>query len=288
LIGRRSFLVSPLVLLAAPRKPNVVLMTAERWRGKSAPWSAGATADVSNDAPNLKKFGDESLVFTRTYAACPESQQARKAMLTGKFPHAAQKDDATLASILKSEGCSFTELKFAADREFGELLKTIEPAKQTIVVLASDRGLDAGNSTDEALRMMFAIRYPASLKPGARDLASQTDILPTVLALCGIEIPEEVQGRNLLASDAVESVFAEGDLGQKSSWRAVVRGYDKLVATSSDEVTHLFNLADDPEEASDMARDPQQKLRRDSMLALLKVWRKKLGDGVDPSGLRKR
>ena len=48
----------------------------------------------------------------------------------------------------------------------------------------------------------------------------------------------------------------------------------------------LYNLADDPAEETDLAHDREHELTRDSMLALMRQWMRKLGDGVDPSGLR--
>jgi hypothetical protein len=45
---------------------------------------------------------------------------------------------------------------------------------------------------------------------------------------------------------------------------------------------------DDPAEENDLAHDREHELTRDSMLALARQWMRKLGDGLDPSGLRLR
>ena len=74
----------------------------------------------------------------------------------------------------------------------------------------------------------------------------------------------------------------------KDEWRMLVRGYDKLVVDTDGAVTHLFNLADDPYELTNLADVSAQQLKRDALLAVQRQWMKKLGDGVDPSGLRKR
>ena len=68
----------------------------------------------------------------------------------------------------------------------------------------------------------------------------------------------------------------------------VVQGYDKLIADLEGNVTHFYNLADDPYEMTDLASASAQQLKRDAMLALMRSWMRKLGDGVDASGLRKR
>ena len=68
----------------------------------------------------------------------------------------------------------------------------------------------------------------------------------------------------------------------------LVRGYDKLITTSKGEITHLFNLADDPYELANLATDPGQKLKLASLKAQMLAQMQKLGDGSDPSGLRIR
>jgi len=83
LIDRRTFLFTPLALLAADRKPNVVLIVAPGWRGQATPWANHP--DVQ--APNLAKFASEAVVFPRAYCADPESGPARGAIDTGRYPH---------------------------------------------------------------------------------------------------------------------------------------------------------------------------------------------------------
>jgi arylsulfatase A-like enzyme len=121
-----------------------------------------------------------------------------------------------------------------------------------------------------------------------RDLASQVDILPTLLTLCGLKTPDGVQGQDLFGKTPPEVAFAEGKFGEAEEWRMLVRGYDKVIATSKGEIEYLFNLADDPFELADLARDPAQKLMVASLKAQLLAQMKKLGDGMDPSGLRTR
>ncbi len=325
------------VACAADRPPNLVLIVASGWRGQATPWDG----DVDLAAPNLEKFGKESVVFSRTYCACPKPDLAQIALLTSKFPHAAQKDDEVLghlktltpdAAIKAFEKTPFAvritfpdpqnihepsvarlhvrgniaspdelparqELaKFygrcaAIDDDLGRILAALDGVSQdTVVAFTSDCGQQieshgvtgSGAPYEESVRIPLAIRYPAKLKASPRDLASQVDIMPTLLTLCGMEIPDGVQGLDLFGKIPREVVFAEGD------WRMLVRGYDKVVATPKGEVTHLFNLADDPYEMTNLVGDPAQKLQLASLKAELLAQMQKLGDGRDPSGLRKR
>jgi arylsulfatase A-like enzyme len=341
LIDRRKFLLTPLALArAADRQPNLALIVASGWRGQATPWDS----DPDLNAPNLEKFGKESVVFSRTYSSCPKTELARKALLTAKYPHAAQDKDKVLGnpkSLTVDEAQqAFAKTPFAVqislasrggpgrgmvhmrgnvpseeepearaevanfygacsniDSMLGEILGALaksNAAQDTVVCFTSDCGQQLGSHGlygaevpfEESVRVPLAIRYPRKLKAGARDLASQVDIMPTLLALCGIQIPEGVQGQDLFGKAPEEIAFAEGQ--SQDSWRMLVRGYDKLIATQKGEITHLFNLAEDAYETTNLARDPAQKLKLASLKAQLLAQMQKLGDGVDPSGLRKR
>ena len=199
------------------------------------------------------------------------------------------------------------------DRDIGVVLEALDrPLRgnaggigaDTIVIFTSNHGEQFGSHSgqgedyvyEESIRMPLAIRYPRVLGGGAQNdmLVSQVDILPTLLKWCGMTIPAAAQGRDLSAllagrpGDKPDAVYAEGRLGRKDEWRMLVRGYDKLVVDMEGTVTHLFNLADDPYEMTNLANVSAQQLKRDALLAIQRQWVKKLGDGVDASGLRKR
>jgi arylsulfatase A-like enzyme len=199
------------------------------------------------------------------------------------------------------------------DRDIGVVLEALDRplrgstngiAADTIVIFTSNHGEQFGSHTgqgddyvyEETMRMPLAIRYPRVLGGAAQNdmLVSQVDIMPTLLKWCGAAIPDVVQGHDLSAlmaggtGERPDALYAEGRLGRKDEWRMLVRGYDKLVVDMEGTVTHLFNLADDPYEMTNLANVSAQQLKRDSLLAIQRQWMKKLGDGVDASGLRKR
>jgi len=199
------------------------------------------------------------------------------------------------------------------DRDIGVVLEALDSplrgnangiATDTIVIFTSNHGEQFGSHSgqgddyvyEESIRIPLAIRYPRVLGGAAQNdmLVSQVDIMPTLLKWCGIAIPETAQGRDLSAliagrpGDRPEAVYAEGRLGRRDEWRMLVRGYDKLVVDMEGTVTHLFNLADDPYEMTNLANVSAQQLTRDSLLAIQRQWMKQLGDGVDASGLRRR
>jgi arylsulfatase A-like enzyme len=96
----------------------------------------------------------------------------------------------------------------ALDECFSKLLTTLDRsgiAEDTIVVFTSDHGdmmLSQGLTTklypwDESLRVPFLVRYPHRLgeKGGRiRTPLNSPDILPTLLGLAGIPIPDSVEG----------------------------------------------------------------------------------------------
>jgi arylsulfatase A-like enzyme len=182
------------------------------------------------------------------------------------------------------------------DREIAKLTDALDRLglnSNTILVFTSDHGKQMGSqgldgddvAFEESVRIPLAMRYPGVLAAGASDLlVSQVDLMPTLVALCGEPVPEGVQGHDLSGvltgkkSDRPESVYAEGKIGQKDEWRMLVRGFDKIVVNSQTEVTHLYNLAEDPYELTNLAHDPEERLKRDSLLAVLRATSRGLGD----------
>jgi arylsulfatase A-like enzyme len=112
----------------------------------------------------------------------------------------------------------------AMDREVGEILAQLEAdglADSTVVIWTSDHGDGLPRAKrelhDSGIHVPLVIRWPEALRPaglesGSLDtrLVSAIDLAPTILALAGVEIPEYVQGRNLLESER-SYVFAARD-----------------------------------------------------------------------------
>lgn len=93
------------------------------------------------------------------------------------------------------------------DREFGRILAELKRQgldKNTIVVFSSDHGETMCSQGvnepknlpySESLNVPFLIRYPGYITPRIDSLLLSTpDIMPTLLGLCGLEIPSTVQG----------------------------------------------------------------------------------------------
>lgn len=179
----------------------------------------------------------------------------------------------------------------ALDAEFGKLLAgiaTLKLADEAMVLFTSDRGAQLGSHGldgddapyEESIRVPLAIRYP-----GNHDAGTATDSLLSLVEL------RPLMDNQVRRVPAAPSIYVKGALGKKDEFRVVVRGYDKLVFSfsgSTIQVAHLFNLADDPYELTNLAQEPAARLTRDSLTATAQSWMRRLGDRVDPSGLKKR
>ena len=253
---RRTILLAPFALAAQSTRPRVEIT-----------WIKGSAVP--------EEFARASVVFPRAYTCCPAAGLARRALETGRFPHAARPADFSITSMPGS-------------------------GTDVITVLTAESGNGEDSPFQRSVLVPLAIRWPGKLKPRVADelLISHVDVLPTLLAFMGlapdVAPPEGLQGRDLSRliqsgqGEVPDSVYAEGRLGLPGEWRLIVRGYDKLVIRPQEEATRLYNLSDDPAEENDLAHDREHELTRDSMLALARQWMRKLGDGVDPSGLRLR
>lgn len=301
---RRHFLYQAIAAAATPASgPNVVIVQAPP------------------GVPIPERLTRESLQFQRAYTCCPHRAKSSLALLTGKFPHAARAGQPLEARGFREAGYRAMEGDFSAE----QIVDFIRQNKQNpfFVFWAPDRGVDAllgvldreslatnailvftsamgagpeGEPSEESMRIPLAIRYPGRLRAGERSdlLISNVDVMPTLMALCGAGVPEGRQGRNLSRllltgeGDRPESVWGEGRLGEPGEWRVLVRGFDKAVINREGEVTHLYNLAEDPQEQKNLAAARSLRRTKDELLAIVAEWRRRTLDGRSASGLRRR
>lgn len=259
---RRTLLLAPLTLLGQSRKVSAVLISG---KGSEVP-------------PELR--GD-SVVFPRAYLGCVGAPLAHRILSAGKYAHLLRPDEGNgfdKASVIQKE------VAFDS-RELPAALKAYPLAVYTGF---GDGGLGPGESS---IHVPLAIRYPGVLKPRVEDevLASHVDVLPTLHALCGLSRLPGWAGTDLFAPH-VDSVYLYSVYvqGLEQQWRAVIRGFDKLVVDRDGNPTHLYNLADDPGEGVNLVRESASQLTRDSLLAVLRSWRRRTNDGLDASGLKRR
>ena len=142
--------------------------------------------------------------------------------------------------------------------------------EDTIVVFTADHGDMMGSHQliakttfyEESAKTPLVIKYPDEIEAGTvneQDLISSTDIMPTLLDLCGLEIPADIDGASFAKqcygeeNDKFNQVFSENYLGK------MLRFDDyKYVKTKieGEEYKILFDLKNDPEERENVFAEP--------------------------------
>jgi len=153
--------------------------------------------------------------------------------------------------------------------------------RNTIIMFTSDHGDMLGNHGLWAKPPMFewAANVPLILSPLPGDervgynrvddrLACQRDIMPTLLELCGVDIPETVEGRSLISGEPREHIYCE-HYEDDDAIRMVRDQRYKLIWYPVGNRFHLFDLADDPDEMHDLSEDPAHAAIRADLIKKL-------------------
>ena len=207
----------------------------------------------------------------------------------GRITGAHRQLDEVVAERLELDDTDLRQLRALYDAEIGYLdsqlgvlLVTLEAKgllDESLVVFVSDHGeefldhdsvLHGYTLYEEQLRIPLMIRHPELPARRVSRLSRQVDVLPTLLELLGIPIPEPVQGESLATVMKAEQspdagdeapVFAEGSLRavKTVALDSYTRGDWKLIETRVPEARRqLFNLRDDPQERHDrLASEPE-------------------------------
>lgn len=170
------------------------------------------------------------------------------------------------------------------DDGVGEIYRALEEEgilDRTMIIFIGDNGFFFGEhgltekrlAYEESIRVPFLVRYPPLIEDGSISEVSvlNIDIAPTLLALAGIEIPETMQGRDLLPvfgggqletprSALLFEFWPETDLpGQRCWWKAVRTDDWKYVHYFKEPFyDELYNLKDDPYEMENLIERPEQ------------------------------
>lgn len=207
------------------------------------------------------------------------------------------------------------------DETCGQLLDRLDEkgiADNTLVVYVTDNGwIQDPNSKKFAERSKLSpyeggtrtpimFRWPGVLEPADRpELCSSIDIVPTILAAAGAEIPDHLPGLNLLSplkeQEPIEreAIFGESyahdiaDIENPQAsllYRWVIQGHDKLLLTydgrpgrlyfpPTEGAPQLFDLRADPTEEVNLAT--QNPARVKQLSELIDQWYKVPGRKVN-------
>lgn len=195
------------------------------------------------------------------------------------------------------------EVRKMDERLFGRLrrlLRELELDRNTIIVVSADHGEELledglvghvstykeGRLREQVIRIPLIFHAPGRVPSGLRverDIVQAIDVMPTLLELAHVPIPEGVQGRSLVplfegnelsARPAFMETSGGGytaDLEQYARRTRAIRTerWKLLWHTPSDEV-ELYDLLADPQERENVASDYPQIA--DSLLVRLTRW----------------
>jgi arylsulfatase A-like enzyme len=178
----------------------------------------------------------------------------------------------------------------------GRILRKLEEKgllDNTLVVYTSDHGemlykngiCEKHTFFEDAVRIPLIVSLPGTI-PQSRTseaLISNIDLLPSVLALAGVAVPETVEGKNIaptwMGGKIQDHVFAEY-YHSLDPCRMVRDDRFKYIHTE-DDICELYDLANDPRESINLAWYPRyaERVRRMEKLVMadweipqLPVW----------------
>lgn len=188
------------------------------------------------------------------------------------------------------------------DRNVGRILQAlgqIDQSRNTIVVFTSDHGEMFGAHGrraknifyEEAIRVPFLVRWPGHIAPGGiSDVCLNTpDIMPSLLAMMGLPIPEGVEGTDLShcacghAGREPEGAFLQGmgctaDWVDGHEWRGLRDKRYTYAVYRSDHSEMLFDHQADPCQMKNLASDLVHRTTLEHFRETLKTRMKELGD----------
>ena len=154
---------------------------------------------------------------------------------------------------------------------------------ETIVVFTADHGEMLGDHYhwrkqvpyESSARIPMLIRGPGRFGIRSGSVVSEPvcleDVMPTLLDMADVPIPETVEGRSLLPLMRGEDVPWRESLHIEHAplHQSLTNGREKYVWLCQDGAEQFFDLEEDPNELHDLAREPAQADR-------VATWRRRL------------
>ena len=207
--------------------------------------------------------------------------------------------DLSLEQVQQVRAAYFATVSYLDDL-IGRVLRALDDlglAETTRIAYTSDHGFSCGDHyifglfhmMEESLRVPFIMAGP-DIPAGGRvdDAVSHVDLYPTFLEACGLPLTEDERGfagRSLWpligGAERRDSLFAEYHGTGTSSGGYVLRDGPLKLIYFVGMKPQLFDLAVDPLEATDLARDPQNAAMVEQMIG-------KLRQRVDPEDLDRK
>ena len=151
----------------------------------------------------------------------------------------------------------------------------------TIIMITSDHGDMLGDFGLFAKRVMYegSLRVPMIVLGTTNDkkvpkgivsnrLVGLADIMPTLLDLSNIKIPESCDGKSMFDNSPRDTLYAEANEGINAT-RMVTNDNFKLIWYPHGNVFQLFDIKNDPQELKDISKIPKMKNELQNLKSVL-------------------
>jgi len=192
----------------------------------------------------------------------------------------------------------------ALDEQLGRILDFLDNNKlneNTIVIFTSDHGdmlwsqgmMKKEQPFEECINIPFIIRWKGHIPAGksSEALLSIVDIVPSILGLLGIKIPQKIEGidlsRVMLGREdkLSDSIFLqeivpvdEGYTQGIKEWRGIRTTRYTYARWQSKEGWVLYDNESDPYQMENLIDNPKYKSVREEMERILQYWLKRTND----------
>ncbi|MBC7005436.1 sulfatase-like hydrolase/transferase [Photobacterium sp. BZF1] len=175
-----------------------------------------------------------------------------------------------------------------------ETLKAQGLEEDTIVLFTADHGEMMGSHRliaktvfyEESVKTPMIIRYPSAVNPGKVDdnnIVSTIDIMPTLLDLCGLEVPKQIDGSSFKASMTDNAMTHEETFCESYFARMFRFKQYKYVESHvyGEDYQILIDLEKDPNETKNVFNQPGYEQVSDYASTRMKEWLKQEGIGLE-------
>lgn len=172
----------------------------------------------------------------------------------------------------KAVGGYYASVSFM-DRQVGKVLDALKEAgleDNTIVIFTSDHGYHLGEHDfwakvslhDESAMVPLIISVPGKKPAVCSSFVELLDLYPTISKLCGLDVPERIQGKDISpmlddvshqVREAAFSVNGRGFLLREDKWAYI------QYAENASRGIELFDMKNDPEQYTNLAKSEKHK-----------------------------
>ena len=221
---------------------------------------------------------------------------------------------------IRTDMVGFSYLLARLDVMVGSVLAALESiglSENTLFVFTTDHGIDMprakGTLYDPGIETTLLMRWPRTIRPGTVSdaLLSNVDLLPTLMEIAGLRVPQQVQGvsfADLLEGkphDSRDAIFAEKTHHchydpmrciRTGSWKYIFNfgplrpievpadGRMNVLAFAPElyrtrrPIAELYDLRQDPLEINNLCGDPQYRQVEEELKDRLRSWMAETGD----------